>query len=172
MPILTIHREKMMTNFKRPSLPSSNPLAKMIFFVTLGSFIVALAWYFILKPIQNRLENRIKLYPTHLAYLQDLNKNLLLYKSRSVAKLQSNEIDFSDFKKSLASQGLQFDEITLESPSPTKIHLVISEIEFSRWLQLVEDLRKKNGLFVDQLVITKTNAIGIVQVSATLVQVP
>jgi len=48
----------------------------------------------------------------------------------------------------------------------------INAIEFSRWLQLIEEFRIKNSLYVTQATIQRKKELGIVQVRATLLQTP
>jgi hypothetical protein len=52
-----------------------------------------------------------------------------------------------------------------------QLELKIDEIEFSRWLELIVDFRKNNGLYASDVVIKKIDRVGVIQVSATLVQV-
>ena len=58
----------------------------------------------------------------------------------------------------------------LENTGAVKLDLKIDEIEFSRWLELVVDFRQNNGLYASDVVIKKNDGVGVIQVSATLVQ--
>jgi type II secretory pathway component PulM len=148
------------------------PLNKFMVYSSTGFialFLLVMFWLFILQPFQHQIESRLQQYPIQLVYIQDLNRNLLLYKNKELPTIKMSEGEFLIFKNKLVTQGIQFKFLRLENTSPPQINLQINEIEFSRWLMLVEDFRKKNGLYVDHAIIKK-NSLGIVQVTATLVQ--
>jgi hypothetical protein len=51
-----------------------------------------------------------------------------------------------------------------------QLELKIDEIEFSRWLELMVDFRQNYALYASDVVLKKNEGVGVVQVSATLVQ--
>ncbi len=135
--------------------------------------ILIAAWYFMLSPIQEQLEARLRNYPNQLTSLQQLNRTLLIYKGKALPTPTILETEFSNLKANLVAQGVQFKVLRLDKTSPAQISLQINEIEFSRWLALIEDFRNKYGLYASEAVINKnSDHAGVVQVTATLVQTP
>jgi len=138
--------------------------------VALCAILIA-AWYFIFSPIQAEFEARLRNYPNQLTSLQQLNRTLVIYKGKELPTLKMSENEFSNLKAKLVAQGVQFQLLRLDQLSPAQISLQINEIEFSRWLALIEDFRNKYGLYARAVVINKnTENPGVVQVAATLVQ--
>jgi type II secretory pathway component PulM len=129
-------------------------------------------WLFVLKPIQNRYESNLSKYPAQLARVQELNKNLQIYKNKEVLKTKMSNLEFLKLKTILVAEGLQFSNFSFENTNPPSINIQINEIEFNQWLKLQEKLRKNNGLFVDKALITRGNSAGVVEVNANLVQSP
>jgi type II secretory pathway component PulM len=111
-------------------------------------------------------------YPAQLARVQELNKNLQIYKNKEVLKTKMSNLEFLKLKTILVAEGLQFSNFSFENTNPPSINIQINEIEFNQWLKLQEKLRKNNGLFVDKALITRGNSAGVVEVNANLVQSP
>jgi type II secretory pathway component PulM len=107
-----------------------------------------------------------------LARIQELNKNIQIYKNSEAVRTKMSKLEFMKLKATLIAEGLQFSNLTYENTNPPSINLQINEIEFNQWLKLQEKLRKNNGLFVDHARITKGNSSGVVEVNASLVQSP
>ena len=134
--------------------------------------ILLVFWLYVFKPIQNRYESNLSKYPAQLARVQELNKNLQIYKNSEVLRTKMSMFEFVKLKTALVAEGLQFSNLTFENTNPPSINIQINEIEFNQWLKLQEKLRKNNGLFVDQVRISKGNSSGVVEVNASLVQSP
>lgn len=136
-----------------------------------GVFLfIALLWLLVLKPLQQTLELRLQKYPAQLLSIQELNQTLLLYKNKDLKITGLSQESLTALQKKLLSQGLKFTLVQLENTNVVKLDLKIDEIEFSRWLELLVDFRKNNGLYASDVVIKKNEGIGVIQVSATLVQ--
>ena len=165
--------DDILQGIKKIHLSSVRPGQLYVTILIVFGVFVTLGWYFVFRPLQEQLEDRLKRYPTQLASLQELNRTLLVYKSKELPTPKIAEAEFAALKAKLVAHGIQFNVMRLDLSSPAQISMQINEIEFSRWLELVEDLRKNNGLYASDLIIKKnsTNA-GIVQVTATLVQTP
>jgi type II secretory pathway component PulM len=134
--------------------------------------ILFVFWLYVFKPIQNRYESNMSKYPAQLARIQELNKNLQIYKNSEVLRTKMSKFEFVKLKTALVAEGLQFSNLSFENTNPPSINIQINEIEFNQWLKLQEKLRKNNGLFVDQVRITRGNSSGVVEVNASLVQSP
>ncbi len=134
------------------------------------SLLVGLVWFLIIHPMQQTLELRLQKYPTQLMSIQELNRTLLTYQDKSVKILRLSENDLSILQQKLFSLGVKFMLTRQENTSSAQLDLKIDEIEFSRWLELLVDFRKNNGLYASDVVIKKNDGKGLVQVSATLVQ--
>ena len=134
--------------------------------------ILLVLWLYVLKPIQNRYESNLSQYPAQLARVQELNKNIQIYKNSEALRSKISKLEFLKLKATLIAEGLQFSNLSFENTNPPSIHLQINEIEFNQWLKLQEKLRKNNGLFVEQVRITRGNSSGVVEVNASLVQSP
>jgi type II secretory pathway component PulM len=152
-----------------------NPKKREINYVLLSILLAAILlvlWLYVLKPIQNRYESNLSQYPVQLARIQELNKNIQIFKNSEALRTKMSKLEFMKLKAKLVADGLQFSNLTYENTNPPSINLQINEIEFNQWLKLQEKLRKNNGLFVDQARITKGNSSGVVEVNASLVQSP
>ena len=103
--------------------------------------------------------------------IQELNRTLLMYKDKGARVSSLSESELSILQQKLFSQGVKFALVRLETTSSVQLELKIDEIEFSRWLELIVDFRKNNGLYASDIVIKKIDRVGVIQVSATLVQV-
>jgi len=141
--------------------------------VAIGSVVfllIVVLWFLFLKPLQQTLEFRLEKYPAQLLSIQELNQTLLTYKNKDLRVSVLSDEALAAMQQKLLSQGLKFTLVRLENTHPVKLDLKIEEIEFSRWLELLVDFRKNNGLFASDVVIKKNDGIGVIQVSATLEQ--
>lgn len=132
--------------------------------------LIVVLWFLVLKPLQQTLEQRLEKYPAQLLSIQELNQTLLTYKNKDLRVSVLSEEALTAMQQKLLSQGLKFTLVRLENTNPVKLDLKIEEIEFSRWLELLVDFRKNNGLFASDVVINKNEGVGVIQVSATLEQ--
>ena len=132
--------------------------------------VMGVLWSLIIQPLQQTLEQRLQRYPSQLISLQELNRTLLTYKDKNVKISSLSENDFSVLQQKLFSQGVKFTLARLENTDSVQLDLKIDEIEFSRWLELMVDFRQKNSLYASNVVIKKNDGVGVIQVSATLVQ--
>jgi len=132
--------------------------------------LIGLLWFVILQPLQQSLEVRLQKYPAQLMSIQELNRTLLTYKDKSLKITSLSENDLSVLQQKLFSQGVKFTLVRLETTGAVQLELKIDEIEFSRWLELLVDLRQNYALYASDVVLKKNDGVGVVQVSATLVQ--
>jgi type II secretory pathway component PulM len=132
--------------------------------------VMVALWFLIIQPLQQTLEQRLQRYPSQLMSIQELNRTLLTYKDKTVKITSLSENELSTLQQKLFSQGVKFTLARLESTSSVKLELKIDEIEFSRWLELMVDYRQNNALYASDVVIKKNDGIGVIQISATLVQ--
>lgn len=133
--------------------------------------LISILWFLVLKPLQQTLELRLQKYPAQLLSIQELNQTLSLYKNKDLRITALSEDALAAMQQKLLSQGLKFTLVRLENTNSVQLNLNIEEIEFSRWLELLVDFRKNNGLYPSDVVIKKNEGIGVIQVSATLEQV-
>jgi type II secretory pathway component PulM len=133
--------------------------------------LISILWFLVLKPLQQTLELRLQKYPAQLLSIQELNQTLSLYKNKDLRITALSEEALTAMQQKLLSQGLKFTLVRLENTNSVQLNLNIEEIEFSRWLELLVDFRKNNGLYPSDVVIKKNEGIGVIQVSATLEQV-
>jgi type II secretory pathway component PulM len=127
-------------------------------------------WYLMIQPLQHTLEQRLQRYPSQLMSIQELNRTLLTYKDKNVKITSLSENDLSVLQQRLFSQGVKFTLARLENAGSVQLDLKIDEIEFSRWLELMVDFRQNYALYASDVVLKKNEGVGVVQVSATLVQ--
>ena len=132
--------------------------------------LIVILWLLVLKPLQQNLELRLQKYPAQLLSIQELNQTLLTYKNKDLRITGLTEEALAVMQQKLLAQGLKFTLVRLENTNSVKLDLKIDEIEFSRWLELLVDFRKSNGLFASDVVINRNGGIGVIQVNATLVQ--
>lgn len=132
--------------------------------------LIVILWLLVLKPLQQNLELRLQQYPAQLLSIQELNQTLLTYKNKELSIAGLTEEALVVMQQKLLAQGLKFTLVRLENTNSVKLDLKIDEIEFSRWLELLVDFRKSNGLFASDVVINRNGGIGVIQVNATLVQ--
>ena len=133
--------------------------------------MLGVCWSLLIQPLQQTLELRLQRYPTQLMSIQELNRTLLNYKDKSVRIPSLSESELSVLQQKLFSEGVKFTLNRVETTDLVRLELKIDEIEFSRWLELVVDFRKNNGLYASDVVIKKIDRVGVIQLSATLVQV-
>mgnify|MGYP000328906264 CR=1 FL=1 len=166
-----MNNDSISQGMKKVQLNSVRPVhLYMMTLVALCAILIA-AWYSIFSPLQEHLESRLRNYSNQLTSLQQLNRTLLVYKGKEIPTPKISETEFTKLKAKLVAQGVQFKLLRLDKTSPAQISLQINEIEFSRWLELVVDFRNQYGLYANAVVINKTgDNVGVVQVSATLVQ--
>ena len=127
-------------------------------------------WFLMIQPLQQTLELRLQKYSTQLLSIQELNRTLLTYKDKTVKITSLSENDISVLQQKLFSQGVKFTLVRLENTGAAQLELKIDEIEFSRWLELMVDFRQNYALYASDVVLKKNDGVGVVQVSATLVQ--
>jgi type II secretory pathway component PulM len=132
--------------------------------------MLGVCWSMLVQPLQQTLELRLQRYPTQLMSIQELNRTLLNYKDKSVRIPSLSESDLSVLQQKLFSEGVKFTLTRVETTDLVRLELKIDEIEFSRWLELVVDFRKNNGLYASDVVIKKIDRVGVIQLSAILVQ--
>lgn len=136
-----------------------------------GAFLaIGILCWLIVQPLQEALEQRLYLYPRQLNSIHELNQTLVRYKDKDVRMARLSEIEFSRLEQKLFSQGIKYTLRRLENITPMQLELKIDDIEFSRWLELVADFRQTYGLYVVGASIKKNDGVGVVQLSATLVQ--
>ena len=133
--------------------------------------MLGVCWSLLIQPLQQTLELRLQRYPTQLMSIQELNRTLLNYKDKSVRIPSLSESELSVLQQKLFSEGVKFTLTRVETTDLVRLELKIDEIEFSRWLELVVDFRKNSGLYASDVVIKKIDRVGVIQLSATLVQV-
>ncbi|MCX7221473.1 MAG: type II secretion system protein GspM [Burkholderiales bacterium] len=133
--------------------------------------MLGVCWSLLIQPLQQTLELRLQRYPTQLMSIQELNRTLLNYKDKSVRIPSLSESELSVLQQKLFSEGVKFTLTRVETTDLVRLELKIDEIEFSRWLELMVDFRKNNGLYASDVVIKKIDRAGVIQMSATLVQV-
>lgn len=131
---------------------------------------IGVLWFLMIQPLQQTLELRLQKYPTQLLSIQELNRTLLTYKDKTVKITSLSENDISVLQQKLFSQGVKFTLVRLENTGAAQLELKIDEIEFSRWLELMVDFRQNYALYASDVVLKKNEGVGVVQVSATLVQ--
>jgi type II secretory pathway component PulM len=156
---------------KKNRLWASKPLRSNIAVAAGVCLLMVILWSLIIQPLQQNLELRLQRYPTQLMSIQELNRTLLMYKDKGARVSSLSESELSILQQKLFSQGVKFALVRLETTSSVQLELKIDEIEFSRWLELIVDFRKNNGLYASDIVIKKIDRVGVIQVSATLVQV-
>ena len=132
--------------------------------------VIGVLWSLIIQPLQQTLEQRLQRYPSQLMSIQELNRTLLTYKDKTVKITSLSENELSTLQQKLFAQGVKFTLTRLENTVSVQLDLKIDEIEFSRWLELMVDFRQNNALYVSNVVIKKNDGVGVIQVSATLVQ--
>lgn len=131
---------------------------------------IGILWFLLIQPLQHALELRLQKYPTQLMSIQELNRTLLTYKDKNKKISSLSENDLSTLQQKLFSQGVKFTLARLENSGSVQLDLKIEEIEFSRWLELMVDFRQNYALYPSDIVIKKNDGVGVIQVSATLVQ--
>lgn len=165
-----------MTNFSPSPLTKKNHLQVFTrlppkFALGVGACLfIGILWFWIIQPLQQALELRLRNYPAQLMSIQELNRTLLTYKDKSVKISSLSENDLSSLQQKLLSQGVKFTLTRLDNTNEVKLDLKIDEIEFSRWLEFVVDFRQNNALYANDVVIKKNDGVGVIQVNATLVQ--
>jgi type II secretory pathway component PulM len=127
-------------------------------------------WFLMIQPLQHTLEQRLQRYPSQLMSIQELNRTLLTYKDKNIKVASVSENELSALQQKLFSQGVKFTLVRLENMGAAQLELKIDEIEFSRWLELMVDFRQNYALYASDVVLKKNEGVGVVQVSATLVQ--
>jgi len=141
-------------------------------FAILGGvfLLIVILWFLFFKPLQQQLELRLQKYPAQLLSIQELNQTLRLYKDKDRRLTAMSDEAIAAMEKKLISQGLKFTLVRSDNTNALQLDLNIEEIEFSRWLELLVDFRKNNGLYPRNVVIKKNDGVGVIQANTTLVQ--
>ena len=132
--------------------------------------LIGILWFLMLQPLQHTLEQRLQRYPSQLMSIQELNRTLLTYKDKNVKITSLSENEVSALQQKLFALGVKFTLARLENTGVVQLDLKIDEIEFSRWLELLVNFRQNYALYASHVVLKKNEGVGVVQVSATLVQ--
>ena len=132
--------------------------------------VMGVLWFLMIQPLQHTLEQRLQRYPSQLMSIQELNRTLLTYKDKTVKITSLSENEVAALQQKLFAQGVKFTLARLENADVVQLDLKIDEIEFSRWLALLVDFRQNYALYASDVVLKKNDGVGVVQVSATLVQ--
>ncbi len=132
--------------------------------------VMGVLWFLMIQPLQHTLEQRLQRYPSQLMSIQELNRTLLTYKDKNIKITSLSENEVSALQQKLFTQGVKFTLARLEDASVVQLDLKIDEIEFSRWLELLVDFRQNYALYASNVVLKKNDGVGVVHVSATLVQ--
>ena len=160
---LPVTNKNRLQNFER--LPPKLAIGGGVF------LFMGILWFLLIQPLQHTLELRLQKYSTQLMSIQELNRTLLSYKDKNIKMTRLSENELSGLQQKLFAQGVKFTLARLENTDSVQLDLKIDEIEFSRWLELLVDFRQNYALYASHVVLKKNDGIGVVQVSATLVQV-
>jgi type II secretory pathway component PulM len=129
-----------------------------------------LLYFFWLRPLELKLENKLNRYPTQWSHLGQLSKTIQQNPKDSTFIPFLNEQEFEVLRTVFNSLGLRPNIFRLINSNEPKIEIQINEVDFSTWLHLLDDLRIKYHLYPESTTIQKGTDLGTVQVSVTLVQ--
>jgi hypothetical protein len=108
--------------------------------------------------------------PDRIPIVQIVHNPGWKYSSNAISRCDSFVCMTTNSVEKLFSQGVKFTLVRLENSGVAQLELKIDEIEFSRWLELMVDFRQNYALYASDVVLKKNDGVGVVQVSATLVQ--
>lgn len=139
--------------------------------IILGVFILCcLGYFFLVKPYEIQLEKRLQQYPAQRSHLGELQRIIQKGDSPKAFAPVMNESEFEVLKLQLNRLGIQPNVFKLSNSNEPKIEIQINALDFSTWLQLVDNLRRQYRLYTDYALIEKASEPGTVNISATMVQ--
>jgi len=135
-----------------------------------GLILFALFYFFLLRPFELKLENKLSRYPTQWSHLGQLGKTIQQNPRDNTFIPFLNDQEFEVLQTKFKSLGLRPNIFRLINSNEPKIEIQMNEVDFSTWLHLLDDLRIKYHLYTETSTIQKGTEPGTVQVSVTLVQ--
>jgi len=124
-----------------------------------------------LTPFSAKIQGEIDLYPAQWNHFQGLLKasNVNQAPASNVAML--NDIELENIRGTLRRHGLKPNVIRLSSETPPHLEFQANDLIFSVLIDVLHELRASWHLYPDHLSIVATPMIGVVNVSASLIQV-
>lgn len=133
------------------------------------AFIFLCLHYWIL-PAVNDMESRVALRPAQWAQLE----NLIRLSKANTSKVSSiepmDEAELQRIRMILAAKGIKPAVLRLNTENPPRVELQMSDVSFSSAVDALEELRKTWSLYPDQIEVSSTPKLSVVNLSAKLKQ--
>lgn len=130
--------------------------------IAMALFLIVFIFYWaVWQPLNSNIENQQKKITKQQELLVWVDKNIARYKAQNTNKPNSNR-SLTTVVNSTAQQ-LEI-KIARMNPQGEELQISIDEITFNTLLTMLENLAKKEGIFVSIIDISPTPASGVVKV--------
>lgn len=134
------------------------------------AFVCVCLNYWLLPSISD-LESKVALRPAQWAQLE----NLIRLSKANALQLSSaepmDEAELQRIRMILAAKGIKPAVLRLNLQNPPRVELQMSEVVFSNAVDVLEELRKTWNLYPDNIEVSSTPKLSVVNLSANLKQI-
>jgi type II secretory pathway component PulM len=131
-------------------------------------WVIILIW---LTPYSAKIQGKIDLYPAQWNHFQGLLKASDVNQAPASTVAMLGDIELENIRGALRRHGLKPNVIRLGSEMPPHLEFQANDLIFSVLIDVLQELRASWHLYPDHLSIVATPMIGMVNVSASLIQV-
>jgi type II secretory pathway component PulM len=138
------------------------------------AILLVLTQFYFLKPYSEKIQDQLELRPAQWSQLQSLVKLSKFSgdtrSTRSVTIL--DEFELEKIKKLLASKAIKPSVLRLTNDNPPQLEIQVSDLMFSVFNEILEDIRTTWRLYPDRLNIKAVASAepGLVSVGGTFIQ--
>lgn len=141
-----------------------------LIWAVLAVVLVCICLHYWLLPSVSNLESRVALRPAQWAQLENL---IRLSKANALQVSAAEPLDEAELQRMriiLATKGIKPAVLRLSLENPPRVELQMSEVVFSNAVDALEELRKTWNLYPDNIEVSATPKLSVVNLSASLKQ--
>lgn len=145
-------------------------MPSQFFWATLVIAFIFLCLHYWILPVVSDMESKVALRPAQWAQLENL---IRLSKANAVLASSIEPLDDAELQRIrmiLASKGIKPGVLRLNTENPPRVELQMSDVAFSSAVDALEELRKTWNLHPDQVEVSATSKLSVVNLSAKLKQ--
>lgn len=141
-----------------------------LIWVVLAIALVCICLNYWLLPSISDLESRVALRPAQWAQLENL---IRLSKANTLQISGAEPMDEAELQRIrmiIAAKGIKPAVLRLSLENPPRVELQMTEVVFSNAVDVLEELRKTWNLYPDNIEVSSTPKLSVVNLSANLKQ--
>lgn len=141
-----------------------------LIWAALAIALVCICLNYWLLPLIGHLESKVALRPAQWAQLENL---IRLSKANTLQVSGTEPLDEAELQRIrviLAAKGIKPAVLRLSLENPPRVELQMSEVVFSNAVDVLEELRKTWNLYPDNIEVSSTPKLSVVNLSANLKQ--